>query len=57
MQELESVLSRDVAQGRLALGALLGGERLRVYSDGRIEGSAILRPNKEPPEPIRFRGL
>ena len=30
--------------GRLALGAVLDGKRLRVYADGRIEGSATLAP-------------
>ena len=29
---------------RLALGGLLGDQRLRIYQDGRIEGSAILAP-------------
>ena len=31
-------------RGRLALGGLFGDQRLRVYQDGRIEGSAILAP-------------
>jgi hypothetical protein len=44
LRELEATLMADVAQGRLALGGLLGGQRLRVYRDGRIEGSAILAP-------------
>jgi len=30
--------------GRLALGGLLSDQRLRIYRDGRIEGSAILAP-------------
>ena len=30
----------------MALGALLGDERLRVYPDGRIEGAIILTPEK-----------
>jgi len=29
----------DVAHGRLALGALLGDRRIRIYNDGRIEGA------------------
>ena len=41
---LDATLKADVAKGRLALGGLLGGERLRIYKDGRIEGSAILAP-------------
>ncbi len=30
--------------GRLALGGLFGDKRLRVYPDGRIEGTATLSP-------------
>jgi DNA invertase Pin-like site-specific DNA recombinase len=44
LRDLEATLKADVARGRLALGGLLGDERLRVYQDGRIEGSAILAP-------------
>ena len=44
VEDMEAILTRDVAQGRLALGALLDGDRLRVHRDGRIEGSAILAP-------------
>ncbi len=35
----------------MALGALLDGKRLRIYSDGRIEGVATLAPEKlRPPK-------
>jgi hypothetical protein len=42
--EIETTLLADVAQGRMALGALLGDRRLRIYRDGRIEGGATLSP-------------
>ena len=45
LDEVEGTLLADVAQGRLALGALLGDRRLRVYEDGRIEGVAVLEPD------------
>ena len=32
--EIETTLLADVAQGRMALGALLGDRRLRIYRDG-----------------------
>ena len=56
LDELETTLRSDVARGRLALGGLLGGERLRVYADGRIEGFAHLTPEmvaapRRTPEP------
>jgi site-specific DNA recombinase len=44
LEEIEQTLLADVAQGRMALGALLGDRRLRVYEDGRIEGVAVLEP-------------
>jgi len=44
LREIEVTLKADVARGRLALGGLLGNQRLRVYKDGRIEGSATLSP-------------
>ncbi len=44
LSDLEATLKADVAMGRLALGGLLGDQRLRVYRDGRIEGVATLRP-------------
>jgi hypothetical protein len=44
LRDLEKTLKADVALGRLALGGLLGDERLRVYRDGRIEGALMLRP-------------
>jgi hypothetical protein len=44
LRDLEATLKADVALGRLALGGLLDDQRLRVYRDGRIEGSAILAP-------------
>ncbi|MCH7643345.1 MAG: hypothetical protein IH974_00795 [Myxococcales bacterium] len=42
--DLEKTLKADIVLGRLALGGLLGDERLRVYRDGRIEGALMLRP-------------
>ncbi len=42
--DLEKTLKADIVPGRLALGGLLGDERLRVYRDGRIEGALMLRP-------------
>ena len=41
---LRATLTADVRIGRLSLGALLGEDRLHVYRDGRIEGTATLRP-------------
>lgn len=37
-------LLAHVGRGRLALGSLLGDQRLRVLADGRIEGTATLAP-------------
>jgi hypothetical protein len=45
------MLTRDVAQGRLAIGSLLAGERVRVYTDGRFEGAAMLEPEMKLPAP------
>ena len=42
--QIRATLTADVGIGRLSLGALLGEDRLRVYRDGRIEGTATLRP-------------
>jgi site-specific DNA recombinase len=39
LHDIEATLRADVANGRLALGALLGDRRIRVYGDGRIEGA------------------
>ena len=44
LEEIERTLLADVAQGRMALGALLGDRRLRAYEDGRIERVAVLEP-------------
>ncbi len=44
LREIESTLRADVPRGRMALGALLGETRLRVYADGRVEGVATLAP-------------
>jgi hypothetical protein len=44
LQELESTIMADVPRGRLALGGLLDGERLRIYADGRMDGTATLAP-------------
>jgi hypothetical protein len=44
LRAIEETLRGDVALSRLALGALLGGGRIRVYRDDRIEGLATLGP-------------
>ena len=44
LQDIESTLRTDTPGARLALGALLGDERLRIHADGRIEGTATLAP-------------
>ena len=59
--DLETMLRADVSKGRLAVGALLGDARLRVYPNGRIEGTAILSPNESrrpqiDPEAASFGG-
>ena len=41
LREIESTLRADVPRGRMALGALLGETRLRVYADERVEGLGI----------------
>ena len=43
---IREALTRNVVQGRLALGALLDGKRLQVFPDGRIEGHGILSQNE-----------
>ncbi len=57
LRDLRATLTADVGLGRMALGALLGEDRLRIYRDGRIEGTATLRPEmlwapREASEPI-----
>jgi hypothetical protein len=42
LRNVEASIRSDVALGRLALGGLLGENRVRVYGDGRIEGLATL---------------
>jgi hypothetical protein len=42
LRDLEATLRADVPRGRLALGTLLDGKRLRIYAHGRIEGVATL---------------
>ena len=44
LRDLKATLRADVGLGHLTLGGLLGEDRLRVYADGRIEGTATLRP-------------
>jgi hypothetical protein len=44
LRDLEATLKADVATSRLALGGLLGDQRLKVYRDGQIEGVATLSP-------------
>jgi hypothetical protein len=49
LREIEATIRADVAGGRLALGALLGERRIRVYRDGRIEGALALEPEMKLP--------
>ena len=56
LQELESTIMADVPLGRLALGGLLGEDRLRIYADGRIEGTATLAPEALHPPKRRASG-
>ena len=42
LRTIGDTLRADVAHGRLALGALLGDRRIRIYHDGRIEGAVAL---------------
>ncbi len=51
LREIATTLRADVTGGRLALGALLGDRRLRVYQDGRIEGVLRLDPETKLPAP------
>jgi hypothetical protein len=44
LRNVEAMMRSDVALGRLALGGLLGENRVRIYPDGRIEGLATLSP-------------
>jgi site-specific DNA recombinase len=39
LREIGETLRADVANGRLALSALLGDQRIRVHRDGRFEGA------------------
>lgn len=39
LRDIGATLRADVASGRLALGALLGDRRIRIYRDGRIDGA------------------
>ena len=57
LREIESTLRADVPRGRMALGALLGETRLRVYADGRIEGVATLAPETLAPPKRTPRAL
>jgi len=49
LRDLEATLKADLPRGRMALGALLGDRRIRVYRDGRLEGLATLEPETELP--------
>ena len=51
LQNIEKTLQADLAQGRLALGALLGDQRLRVHRDGAIEGAVRIQPEEKLPVP------
>jgi hypothetical protein len=53
LQQIEATIRPDVARGRLALGALLGERRIRVYRDGQIEGALALEPEMKLPAPRR----
>jgi hypothetical protein len=53
LREIETTLRADPKLGRLALGALLGERRIRVYRDGRIEGALALEPEMTLPAPRR----
>jgi len=56
LREIGDTLRSDVASGRLALGALLGDRRIRIYRDGHLEGEVGLVA--EPlPAPKRSRTL
>jgi hypothetical protein len=44
LADLRSQLTADTGLGRLALGSLLGEDRLAVHADGRIKGTAFLQP-------------
>jgi hypothetical protein len=44
LRNLEATLRADVALARMAIGALLGESRLRIFRDGRFEGLATLSP-------------
>jgi DNA invertase Pin-like site-specific DNA recombinase len=48
LRDLDVTLGADLARGRLALGSLLDGERIRVYADGRMEGLARLAAETNP---------
>lgn len=49
LRDLEATIQADVPRGRLALRALLGDRRLRVFADNRIEGALALGPVTELP--------
>ena len=53
LREIDATLRADEAMSRLALGALLGDRRIRVYQDGRIEGVLALEPEMNLPAPRR----
>lgn len=53
LRNVEATIRSDAALGRPALGGLLGGNRVRIHRDGRIEGlvtltSATRRPGGSP---------
>jgi hypothetical protein len=54
LREIGDTLRGEVASGRLTLGALLQGRRIRVYRDGRIE-SAVAFMVEPPPALTRSR--
>ena len=48
LREIGDTLRADLAHGRLALGALLGDRRIRIYRDGRIEGAVAVAAGELP---------
>jgi hypothetical protein len=47
LRRVGATLRTDAALGRLAIGGLIGEDRIRVYADGRFEGLATLRPEMQ----------
>ena len=56
LRSIETTTRSDVALGRLAIGGLLGENRVRVYADARIEGLATLIPQMQLAAPEKAPG-